>query len=152
MAGPKTPKHASTATATTPASKPKPKPASASAADPVTPSAPASASAVALQTLWTAYLDATPSRLKFIDSFLVFLVLSGVAQFVYCVLVTSFPFNAFLAGFASTVGQFVLTASLRSQVNVVNRTLFKDVSPERAFADFVVGSVVLHFFVFNFLG
>ena len=66
----------------------------------------------------------------------------------------------------------MLTASLRSQVNVTNRELFKDVSPERwvfsdhdplcavcvcsdlcrAFADFVVGSVVLHFFVFNFLG
>ena len=97
MAGPKTPKHTSTAS-TTPASKSKPAPA-ASAAHPATPpSAPASASAVALHTLWTAYLDATPSRLKFIDSFLVFLILSGVAQFVYCVLVTSFPFNAFLAG------------------------------------------------------
>ena len=97
MAGPKTPKHASTATSTTPASKSKPAPA-ASAAHPATPPAPASASAVALHTLWTAYLDATPSRLKFIDAFLVFLILSGVAQFVYCVLVTSFPFNAFLAG------------------------------------------------------
>ena len=94
MAGPKTPKHASTATAATP-SKPKP---AVSAAHPTPPSAPASASAVALHTLWTAYLDATPSRLKFIDAFLVFLLLSGVAQFVYCVLVTSFPFNAFLAG------------------------------------------------------
>jgi oligosaccharyltransferase complex subunit epsilon len=114
--------------------------------------APSSPPSVALQSLWNAYLDTTPSRLKFIDSFLVFLVLSGVIQFVYCVLVTSFPFNAFLAGFASTVGQFVLTASLRSQVNSANRTLFKEVSPERAFADFVVGSVVLHFFVFNFLG
>ncbi|KAH9049294.1 DAD/Ost2 [Lactarius deliciosus] len=121
------------------------------APSPIKP-APSSQSSVALQSLWSAYNDTTPSRLKFIDSFLVFLILSGVIQFVYCVLVTSFPFNAFLAGFASTVGQFVLTASLRSQVNSVNRALFKDVSPERAFADFVVGSVVLHFFVFNFLG
>ncbi|KAF8261466.1 DAD family-domain-containing protein [Lactarius quietus] len=116
------------------------------------PAPSSSLSPVALRSLWTAYLDNTTSRLKFIDAFLVFLILSGVIQFVYCVLVTSFPFNAFLAGFASTVGQFVLTASLRSQVNSANRTLFKDVSPERAFADFVVGSVVLHFFVFNFLG
>ncbi|KAI9453200.1 DAD family-domain-containing protein [Lactarius psammicola] len=116
------------------------------------PAPPSSLSSVAVQSLWKAYLDTTPSRLKFIDAFLVFLILSGVIQFVYCILVTSFPFNAFLAGFASTVGQFVLTASLRSQVNSVNRALFKDVSPERAFADFVVGSVVLHFFVFNFLG
>jgi oligosaccharyltransferase complex subunit epsilon len=29
---------------------------------------------------------------------LAFIVLSGVLQFVYCVLVTNYPFNAFLAG------------------------------------------------------
>lgn len=33
--------------------------------------------------------------------------------------------------FGSNVGQFVLTASLRAQVNPENRTVFKDVSPER---------------------
>lgn len=33
--------------------------------------------------------------------------------------------------FGSTIGQFVLTASLRSQVNPENRAHFKDVSPER---------------------
>ncbi|KAI0260934.1 defender against cell death 1 [Gloeopeniophorella convolvens] len=128
-----------------------PKSATSAKAAPSSANTPAAAP-TAVQTLWTAYLNGTPSRLKFIDSFLVFLILSGVTQFVYCVLVTSFPFNAFLAGFASTVGQFVLTASLRSQVNSENRVLFKEVSPERAFADFTVGSVVLHFFVFNFLG
>ncbi|KAF8639627.1 hypothetical protein AX17_000892 [Amanita inopinata Kibby_2008] len=106
----------------------------------------------ALHTLWKAYSEHTTDRLKFIDSFLFFLMLSGIIQFVYCVLVTNFPFNAFLAGFASTVGQFVLTASLRSQVNPGNKDEFKDVSPERAFADFVLGSIVLHFFVYNFLG
>ena len=51
-----------------------------------------------LQTLWKAYSEHTPDRLKFIDSFLLFLMLSGIMQFVYCVLVTNFPFNAFLAG------------------------------------------------------
>lgn len=137
--------------------------------------------------LWKSYLHKTPERLKFIDAFLAFIVLSGVFQFAYCVLVTNFPFNAFLAGyavavvglhflahrgcrFASSVGQFVLTASLRAQVNPENRSEFKDVSPERcvlpsfivvhawptrtyrAFADFALGSIVLHFFVFNFLG
>ncbi|KAI0253155.1 DAD family-domain-containing protein [Lactifluus subvellereus] len=142
MAGPKTPKHAPSKAAVPPPAPP----------PPPAPSSTKTASATALWSLWGAYLDTTPARLKFVDSFLVFLVLSGVIQFVYCVLVTSFPFNAFLAGFASTVGQFVLTASLRSQVNAGNRALFKDVSPERAFADFVVGSVILHFFVFNFLG
>jgi len=107
---------------------------------------------VAATTLWKSYIQQTPDRLKFIDAFLVFIVLSGVIQFVYCVLVTSFPFNAFLSGFSSSVGQFVLTASLRAQVNPQNRSEFKEVSPERAFADFALGSIVLHFFVFNFLG
>ncbi|KIY72877.1 defender against death DAD protein [Cylindrobasidium torrendii FP15055 ss-10] len=102
--------------------------------------------------LWKSYNEQTPDRLRFIDAFLVFLMLTGVIQFVYCVLVTNFPFNAFLAGFSSTVGQFVLTASLRSQVDPENKNEFKEVSPERAFADFAFGSIVLHFFVFNFLG
>ncbi len=65
--------------------------------------APSSLSSVALQSLWNAYLDTTPSRLKFVDAFLVFLILSGVIQFVYCILVTSFPFNAFLAGYETDI-------------------------------------------------
>ncbi|GAV99734.1 defender against cell death 1 [Lentinula edodes] len=105
-----------------------------------------------ISALLSAYTNQTTPRLKFIDAFLVFLVSSGVLQFVYCVLVTNFPFNAFLAGFSSTVGQFVLTASLRQQVNPENKVEFKEVSHERAFADFVLGSIVLHFFVYNFLG
>lgn len=107
-------------------------------------------SSSAVQSLWKAYNEQTADRLKFIDAFLVFIMLSGVSQFLYCILVTNFPFNAFLAGyvtvqyykisgaltvtfhrFASTIGQFVLTASLRSQVNPENKSEFKDVSPER---------------------
>ncbi|KAF8803729.1 oligosaccharyl transferase epsilon subunit [Phlegmacium glaucopus] len=113
-----------------------------------TPTAPANA----FDTLWKAYNDNTPNRLKFIDSFLFFLMFSGIVQFAYCILVSNFPYNAFLSGFASTVGQFVLAASFRSQVNPENKGEFKDVSPERAFADFALGSIVLHFFVYNFLG
>ena len=41
------------------------------------------------------------------------------------------PFNAFLAGFSATVGQFVLTASLRMQTNLENKDEFKSVSQER---------------------
>jgi len=106
----------------------------------------------AIHSLWNTYNEQTTDRLKFIDSFLVFIMLSGAIQFLYCILVTNFPFNAFLAGFTSSIGQFVLTASLRSQVNSDNKDEFKEVSPERAFADFALGSIVLHFFVFNFLG
>lgn len=41
------------------------------------------------------------------------------------------PFNAFLAGFSATVGQFVLTASLRIQTNPENKSEFRSVSHER---------------------
>lgn len=41
------------------------------------------------------------------------------------------PFNAFLAGFSATVGQFVLTASLRIQCNPQNKGEFGTVSHER---------------------
>lgn len=52
-----------------------------------------------IHTLWKAYNEETSDRLKFIDAFLLFLMLSGIVQFLYCILVTNFPFNAFLAGY-----------------------------------------------------
>ncbi|PRT54697.1 Dolichyl-diphosphooligosaccharide--protein glycosyltransferase subunit dad1 [Wickerhamiella sorbophila] len=92
-----------------------------------------------------------PPRMKLIDIFMVFLVLSGVVQFIFCLLVGNFPFNAFLGGFSATVGQFVLLAALRTQVNPENKEEFRKVSPERAFCDFVFGSLVLHFIVYHFI-
>lgn len=41
------------------------------------------------------------------------------------------PFNAFLSGFSATVGQFVLTASLRMQTNTENKVEFEKISHER---------------------
>ncbi|GAA5900998.1 dolichyl-diphosphooligosaccharide-protein glycotransferase [Sporobolomyces salmoneus] len=105
-----------------------------------------------IQGLWKGYLEQTPSRLKLIDGFMFFLMLTGVAQFVYCVVVTNFPFNAFLGGFAATVGQFVLCGALRIQSNPLNKDTFPTISPERAFGDFLFGSLILHFFVWNYLG
>jgi len=101
--------------------------------------------------IWTNYLDTTPQRTKLIDVFMGFLVVVGVLQFVYCVIVGNYPFNAFLSGFSATVGQFVLTASLRIQTNGANKAEFSSVSPERAFADYVFGSLILHFFCVNFI-
>lgn len=97
------------------------------------------------------YTSTTAQRTKLIDAFLGFLVITGVLQFVYCVIAGNYPFNAFLAGFSATVGQFVLTASLRIQSNPANKNEFSSVSPERAFADFVFGSVLLHLFCTNFI-
>ncbi|KAK9472488.1 defender against death DAD protein [Dipodascopsis tothii] len=113
--------------------------------------APSASFASAISQVWSSYVTTTPKRVKLIDSFLGFLLVTGVLQFAFCLLVGNYPFNAFLSGFAATVGQFVLTASLRIQANPENASQFKTVSPERAFADFVFGSLILHFFVYNFI-
>ncbi|GAB0138860.1 hypothetical protein EsDP_00007082 [Epichloe bromicola] len=97
------------------------------------------------------YIKETPQRTKLIDVFLFFLVVVGGLQFLYCVLAGNYPFNAFLSGFCATVGQFVLTVSLRIQTTAANKSDFPAVSPERAFADFVVCSLILHFFCVNFI-
>eukprot|EP00898_Chlorokybus_atmophyticus_P004183 jgi/Chlat1/4766/Chrsp308S04726 len=74
-----------------------------------------------------------------------------LAQFAYMSIVGSFPFNAFLAGFLSCIGSAVLTVCLRMQVNKDNKD-FKDLAPERAFADYVLCNLVLHLVVVNFIG
>ncbi|MCJ1272587.1 oligosaccharyltransferase complex subunit epsilon [Puttea exsequens] len=81
--------------------------------------------------LWDNYNKTTPQRVKLIDVFMAFLVVVGGLQFLYCVLVGNYPFNAFLSGFGATVGQFVLTASLRIQTNPENKEEFRSVSHER---------------------
>ncbi|KAI0117172.1 defender against death DAD protein [Daldinia grandis] len=97
------------------------------------------------------YQKTTPQRTKLLDVFMAFLVVVGGLQFAYCILAGNYPFNAFLSGFSATVGQFVLTASLRIQTTEANKSEFPSVSPERAFADYVVGSLILHFFCVNFI-
>ncbi|EGW32754.1 uncharacterized protein SPAPADRAFT_60106 [Spathaspora passalidarum NRRL Y-27907] len=126
----------------------------------------------AINTTIADYTDSLTPRLKLIDSFLVFLVALGVLQFVYVLIVGNFPFNAFLAGFISCVGQFVLTVSLRLQINEKNKhkqsekqtvdedeeeetgkeeTVFKFISPERAFGDYIFASLILHYIVIHFI-
>ena len=61
-----------------------------------------------LKKLYEEYNDKTPQRLKIVDSFLLYVMLTGIFQFLYCCLVGTFPFNSFLSGFISCVGTFVL--------------------------------------------
>ncbi|GLA26293.1 oligosaccharyltransferase complex subunit epsilon [Aspergillus niger] len=125
-------------------------------------------------TVWQQYLATTPQRTMLLDAFMGFLVLVGGVQFVYCVVGGNYPFNAFLSGFCAAVGQFVLTASLRMQTSGGTTSSTgsvsggkgkvgkkgaaagageegSGVSPERAFADYVFGSLILHFFCINFI-
>ncbi|KAK6948158.1 hypothetical protein Daesc_009922 [Daldinia eschscholtzii] len=109
------------------------------------------------------YQKTTPQRTKLIDVFMAFLVVVGGLQFAYCILAGNYPFNAFLSGFSATVGQFVLTGMFSlgelderrqsglDETTEANKAEFPSVSPERAFADYVVGSLILHFFCVNFI-
>lgn len=54
------------------------------------------------------YKSRTPQRLKLVDAYLAYVMLTGIVQFLYCCLVGTFPFNSFLSGFISCVGSFVL--------------------------------------------
>ena len=59
---------------------------------------PSTALQSSLQTLIRNYTATTPARVKLIDAFLLFLLLSGIQQFVYRVVISSYPYNAFLGG------------------------------------------------------
>jgi len=61
------------------------------------------------------YVQSTSKKLKMIDAYLLYILLSGIVQFVYCCLVGTFPFNSFLSGFISCVGSFVLAGMWMSQ-------------------------------------
>eukprot|EP00092_Neocalanus_flemingeri_P028081 GFUD01030488.1.p1 GENE.GFUD01030488.1~~GFUD01030488.1.p1 ORF type:complete len:113 (+),score=24.96 GFUD01030488.1:54-392(+) len=98
------------------------------------------------------YNNNTPKKLKIIDAYLTYVFFTGVFQFLYCCLVGTFPFNAFLSGFISSVASFVLGVCLRLQVNPANKSQFEGISPERGFADFIFAHVILHLIVVNFIG
>lgn len=71
-----------------------------------------------LHDLWSSYTKETPQSLKFIDAYLFFILLSGVIQFTHCVIVGTYPYNAFLAGFISTVGSFVLAGKVYDTLKI----------------------------------
>ncbi|AQZ18097.1 OST2 (YOR103C) [Zygosaccharomyces parabailii] len=87
-------------------------------------------------------------RLKLIDIFCVFLVVIAGIQTLFMGLIRdTFPFNAFLAGFIVCVGQFVLLVSLRLQL----QEPFEGVPKNRAFGEFVIASLILHFTTLHFI-
>jgi len=99
---------------------------------------------------YSEYKKQTPNKIRIIDLFLIYILATGVIQFAYCLLVGTFPFNSFLSGFISSVGQFILTVNLRLQVT--NDHEFASISPVRAYADYVLCNVILHLVVMNFMG
>ena len=105
-----------------------------------------------ISTILNRYQSETPKRLKIIDAYLLYVMMTGAIQFLYALMVGSFPFNSILSGFISCVGSFVLGVGLRLQVNDQNKDIFVGITNERAFADFIFAHIVLHLVVINFIG
>ncbi|CAB1331972.1 unnamed protein product, partial [Coregonus sp. 'balchen'] len=83
------------------------------------------------------YTTKTSNKLKVVDAYLFYILLTGALQFLYCLLVGTFPFNSFLAGVH-------IMFCLRIQINPENKGDFLSISQERAFADFLLAHTVLH--------
>lgn len=109
-----------------------------------------------LRDVWDAYNIVVPTPLKKIDAFLAYVLLTGITQFVYALYVGSFPFNSFLAGFLSCVGVFVLTVSLRMQIDPRVRAdpsnRWSHLTVRRAYVDWLFCNLILHMTVLNFVG
>ena len=102
--------------------------------------------------IWNKYRSETPKRLKIIDAYLLYVMMTGAIQLLYALIVGSFPFNSILSGFISCVASFVLGVGLRLQVNEKNKSAFMGVTNERAFADFIFAHIILRLVVINFIG
>jgi oligosaccharyltransferase complex subunit epsilon len=57
------------------------------------------------------YATSTSTKLKIVDAYIAYIILTGVVQFGYCCLVGTYPFNSFLSGFISCIGCFVLAGN-----------------------------------------
>ena len=86
-----------------------------------------------LSDLYKDYSNRTPKRLKLVDVYLAYIMATGIIQFLYCLLVGTFPFNSFLAGFISNVGSFVLAGKMiilisahqiGTRISIVRHSLF----------------------------
>jgi len=113
-------------------------------------------SGIVVKDVLNAYVAKVPRELKIVDAFLVYVLATGIVQFGYMMLVGSFPFNSFLAGFLSCVGVFVLTVALRMQVDQRNRAdpnnRWDKLTIPRAYGDWLFCNLILHMAVLNFLG
>eukprot|EP01083_Nonionella_stella_P041886 113362_1 len=107
----------------------------------------------AIKTTWSKYQDKVPQHCKLIDVYVIYIIFTAIAQIGYAVVIgTTYPFNSLLSGICACVGSFVLAISLRLQINQSNYDREFHFSPERAFADFIMGNIILHFIVISYIG
>ena len=72
-----------------------------------------------LSDFYAKYKAKTPQKLKLVDAYLAYVMMTGIILFGYCCIVGTFPFNSFLAGFISCVGSFVLAGEQCRVIDVL---------------------------------
>ncbi|KAL7678195.1 hypothetical protein ACOME3_004421 [Neoechinorhynchus agilis] len=92
------------------------------------------------------YSAQTGYHQKYIDLYMLYCMFSGLVIFIYCLAVSSFPFNSFLAAFGSCVGSFVLAASLRTSLDDGTTP------PGKGYMELLFAQLILQLAVVNFLG
>lgn len=65
-----------------------------------------------LQSLVSGYKSSTSLECKSIDAFLLFTIMTGVSQLIYCLLTKGFPYNAFIGVFSASIGSFVFAGKM----------------------------------------
>jgi oligosaccharyltransferase complex subunit epsilon len=110
--------------------------------------------------LGKSYLESTPTHIRVLDAFLAYSATTAAILALYCLLVGTFPLNSFISAFMCSLGVFVLTVSLRLQVQggysqdtgMANDACMGGRSVERAFVDYLFCVLVLFLAVVNFMG
>jgi oligosaccharyltransferase complex subunit epsilon len=59
------------------------------------------------------YQNLADDLTKLLDIFMIFCMVTGMTQFIYFSLNGSYQYNAFLGGFCSSVGSFVLAGTIK---------------------------------------
>eukprot|EP01100_Stratorugosa_tubuloviscum_P012223 TRINITY_DN56_c0_g1_i1.p1 TRINITY_DN56_c0_g1~~TRINITY_DN56_c0_g1_i1.p1 ORF type:complete len:106 (+),score=31.97 TRINITY_DN56_c0_g1_i1:67-384(+) len=98
-----------------------------------------------LRSLYLEYKNQTTSQLKLLDFFFIFSLIVALVQFAYMIVFGTFPFNSFLSGFFTAIGEAIFTVSLRMQLK-------RDNTAVRPIGDFIFCNLVLFLAAFNFMG
>ncbi|KAL7713301.1 Dolichyl-diphosphooligosaccharide--protein glycosyltransferase subunit OST2 [Entamoeba marina] len=98
-----------------------------------------------ISSLWKSYQSNTNGRVKVIDCFLAYQLLTAFLVLIYGFIFCHNPLNAFLAALFSCVGSFVFTMSLRLRESEQNTS-------KRYFMEYVFCVILLQLSVANFLG
>lgn len=103
-----------------------------------------------IQLFWDKYSTQTPTQIKLIDAFVLFLTSLIVWQVFYrYVAGTDFPKNAYLSGIFAPLGVIVMAVALRMQIGDDSPN---KISVNRAFWEFLFGLLILFVVIVNFLG